>query len=875
MDRHLALSFFLLVIKILSPVSSKTYETASVGVLIDLHIRGAGSSGDFTPLHPQCGALNLPAVQYVLAAKWAAEVINNQSDSQGIKFGIEVFDTCDMRDVAMRDVYFAVKNALEPRGKLPLLGLIGMGDPEVVGETVMTLHAFNIPLILASPRLADSVIQEGNILTTAPDMSSVVQPVLAVGRQLGITSVSLISSCSHSIKKFRQTAMDMGVLVGRILQITKHSKVIGDVVKKFLEESDANETIALILDPEEIYALAQHLRSYRLHKHVLLTGTIGLDKNLLKLWKNIFTGGYLIEPHMPELPDFRKYFLDKLETASSSNDSLVHAYIELMYDCKWNWNNDPLSVARDCRTLRESELSEKLQIAPEVTFVVKAVSAFSAAVFLVQVEQCQGQNLSKCSHISNINLQQEILSTLSRLSFTSQQKAPFELQGTSIHVTHDGQLISNKYVIFHIRDTGDVSGIGWYSNDQGLILDYNAGPVMLHFLNGQRKDSSNEKQGRGFEVDSFPKTTLTEISEEAGRLASMKDTAAKGILLPVVRPNDKFTGEDGSGVNARRVTPESSITRPWATVIVAVAAVGTCITMFMLVYVLIKICDGTLAGNQSLGIILLLGILTLYVSIVLFVLPASEIRCTLRAFIYPVAMSLCYGILIIKVMQLRSLVLLGLGGRISYINQYIILFFIVLVQVVINVQWFLTNRPQFRVDSEGSQYCYMPRTDFLLLHLYVTILVIIAFLYGLSVLKIRRNYKEGHWVTLAAFLTMPVFVVWGLVHSFVPDKYSDPMVCVALLVLATVLVLALFIPKMSTISKQSSHFKHKKMHMSDSVTTVFTTFTDLHNSSVSGSRKKSMRTPHRQQRLSASMLDAYADNITKNPIYEVTNGAYP
>ena len=55
------------------------------------------------------------------------------------------------------------------------LGLIGMGDPDVVGETVMTLHAFNIPLILASPQLADSVIQEGNILTTAPDMSSVVK----------------------------------------------------------------------------------------------------------------------------------------------------------------------------------------------------------------------------------------------------------------------------------------------------------------------------------------------------------------------------------------------------------------------------------------------------------------------------------------------------------------------------------------------------------------------------------------------------------------------------------------------------------------------------------------------------------------------------
>jgi hypothetical protein len=95
----------------------------------------------------------------------------------------------------------------------------------------------------------------------------------------------------------------------------------------------------------------------------------------------------------------------------------------------------------------------------QVTFVVKAVSAFSAAVFLVQVEQCQGHNFSECSHLSRINLQQEILSTLSRLGFTSQHKAPFELQGTSIHVTHDGQLISNKYIVFHIRDNGDVSGV--------------------------------------------------------------------------------------------------------------------------------------------------------------------------------------------------------------------------------------------------------------------------------------------------------------------------------------------------------------------------------------------------------------------------------
>jgi hypothetical protein len=63
------------------------------------------------------------------------------------------------------------------------------------------------------------------------------QPLLALGKQLGIKSVSLISSCSHSIKKFKQTAVRMEITVGHVLQITEQSKVIGDVVMKFLEES--------------------------------------------------------------------------------------------------------------------------------------------------------------------------------------------------------------------------------------------------------------------------------------------------------------------------------------------------------------------------------------------------------------------------------------------------------------------------------------------------------------------------------------------------------------------------------------------------------------------------------------------------------------
>ena len=219
-------------------------------------------------------------------------------------------------------------------------------------------------------------------------------------------------------------------------------------------------------------------------------------------------------------------------------------------------------------------------------------------------------------------------------------------------------------------------------------------------------------------------------------------------------------------------------------------------------------------------------------------------------------------------------------------------------QVVINVQWYLHYGPQLRFDSEGIAFCYLPKADFLLVHVYVAILAILAFGYGLSVLKIRRNYKEGRWVTLAAGLSLPVLMCWGLAFAFGSDRYDELTTCIALLVLATILILAIFIPKMSTIAKQQKHFQHKKMHVgTDSVNTIFTSISDLQRASP---RHPPLRRPgglahampqhpsrtsrgpggpqmlrHNKQLAVPYMADAYSDYVTKNPIYEVTNGAYP
>ncbi|KAK3932494.1 Metabotropic glutamate receptor 3 [Frankliniella fusca] len=853
---------------------------ADIGVLVDLHDDGHSQGARRT----RCSVLNVAAVQPVLAARWAADVVSSQAHQVAVD--VRVFDTCADPDTALRDTFFAVKEAIEQQD-VPLLGLVGLGDAEVVGRTVSTLNAFHIPLVLASPRLAEMVAPETNTLTTAPDMASIVQAVVELGKALGVESISVVSSCPHSLARFKHDLEARDMRLGRVLQVKKHSAILGDVVRKFLEEAEDGETIALVLEPEEISGLAQSLRSYRLasRRLKLITGTIGLNHNLMRLWRNLFAGSFLIEPHMPELPDFRNYLLSTFgEAQTNVNETLVREYMSIVYSC--HWFDDLETAQKHCKNLSIMELSHKLQINPEVTFVVKAVSAFSAALFLLRASRCEksgmttscldspDSTLARSDSADSTSLQQEMLTMLSQLTVPSGHDAPFELSGTRRHLTHDGRLVANKYSVARISEEGDVVGIGWYSDDKGLLIDSS----MQRVASAQRKAStSDRKQPRGFSSDStYP------MFQNEPQLDS----------LTVV----------GEGVDARKVAPDNYLARLWATIMVAFAAVGTLVTLFILVYVLIKICDGTLAGNQSLGVILLLGIMTLFACVVPFVLPVSETKCGVRVMIYPVALALCYGILLVKVMQLRSLVLLGLGGRISYLNQYIILFFIVLVQVVINVQWYMTNGPHLRVDSEGTAYCVVPRTDFLMLHTYIVILVVLAFGYGLSVLKIRRNYKEGRWVTLAAFLSLPILVGWGLVFGLAAERYDELTTCVALMLLATILILAVFIPKMSTISKQAKDFKHKKMHVgADSVNTIFTNFSDLqrtssrlrpHHSRRPGSghvpihisRSSPMaavpsHTPHLLQHnkhLSVPhMADAYSDYVTKNPIYEVTNGAYP
>ena len=247
----------------------------------------------------------------------------------------------------------------------------------------------------------------------------------------------------------------------------------------------------------------------------------------------------------------------------------------------------------------------------------------------------------------------------------------------------------------------------------------------------------------------------------------------------------------------------SFISRTWAVVVVSIAIFGTVVAMWMLVYVFQKICDGTLQGNQVMGVLLLIGVMCLFASVVPWLLPPNETVCATRHFMHPLLLVLCFSILLVKSMQLRSMVSIGIGGTIPQINQLVSLFFMVIVQVVIAVEWYWSTKPIGVKHIDNYPACKVSSGRFLLLHIYPCVLVLLAFFYGVSVLNYKHNFNEGRWIAFALIFIIPVLAVWLVVYYFSPVAFHDPTVAIAILLVASILLAVIFIPKMIAIAQQS------------------------------------------------------------------------
>ena len=142
-------------------------------------------------------------------------------------------------------------------------------------------------------------------------------------------------------------------------------------------------------------------------------------------------------------------------------------------------------------------------------------------------------------------------------------------------------------------------------------------------------------------VDGLQKAEVSLNFEEAGaRSAEVLNVGGPG-LLPL---------------------PATSLwlARTWALALLTFCTLGSLLCLLIFYYVVVKMREGTLVGNQTMGLLLLLSVLLLFLSVPPWLVPPSHTVCALRHSAHLLALALCLGVLLVKVVAFHHLHLLSI-----------------------------------------------------------------------------------------------------------------------------------------------------------------------------------------------------------------------
>lgn len=150
----------------------------------------------------------------------------------------------------------------------------------------------------------------------------------------------------------------------------------------------------------------------------------------------------------------------------------------------------------------------------------------------------------------------------------------------------------------------------------------------------------------------------------------------------------------------------------WSALAILIANIcGAILTLYVLTFLLMKNCDGSLdRENQGTRSMHLLAIIVVFFGSTLFIVAPTPGLCLLRTSWHNFGLVFLFGSLLSQSMQARALNTIGLGGKPSRLNQFLTLTFIVGVQVAFELQ-------RWRYESANylnfvSRYFGSPETDY-------------------------------------------------------------------------------------------------------------------------------------------------------------------
>ena len=264
----------------------------------------------------------------------------------------------------------------------------------------------------------------------------------------------------------------------------------------------------------------------------------------------------------------------------------------------------------------------------------------------------------------------------------------------------------------------------------------------------------------------------------------------------------------------------------WATVVLALAAIFGVLAIGIGVMFVSKRYYVIQGASFSLSLWLLLGVILMYLLNLAYMFDANPAICGIRRFGTSFVYCVVYAAMLVKSIRVNRFARKEQGEDLNFAgswSQTLLFLAFLLPEVVLVVEWLLLIPPKVSVDSSANACvpgplqvtCAFSSTDLTIFMLYSYFLVLVTLLSSMGVLRCSKFQHEGKSLFVSSLFSSLILIAWACVYNLAEPIYSIPAIPVGLTADATIILIFMFLPKVSSIVRDKVEKTDKEALVTD------------------------------------------------------------
>ncbi|XP_034248278.1 metabotropic glutamate receptor 2-like [Thrips palmi] len=769
------------------------------------------------PIMPQGGVQALEAMLYTL------DVINGDPDLlPGITLGAHILDDCDKDTYGLEMAVDFIKGSISniddaeyqcnKTVRKVISGVVGAASSVTSIQVANLLRLFRIPQVSffsTSPELSNKQRFEF-FSRTIPSDHYQVKAMVEMVQKFHWSYVSIIyEESNYGIKAFEELEdllKERNVCIAVKEKLVKDSGVAGDkaydeIVQKLLTKSRARGCIIFGSD-QEVAGVMRAVRRAGASDTFSWIGSDGWSARALVSDGNEreVEGTLSVQPQAHPVKGFEEYFLNLSPDNNKRNPWFVEFW-EDHFHCRFpNSSLTPYNghYNRSC-SAKEKLTRENTVFENQLQFVSDAVMAFAHALNEMHKQLCSGRGL--CDAMKPID-GSRLLRSLRRVNFTglSGDQFKFDSQG-------DGPA---RYNIIHFKQVAPKVyrwvPVGEYS-EGNLRLDMSAvqfkmeSPPVPESVCSLPCDQGQAKKYVEGDICCWHCFNCTQYQIRA----PLDETLCQMCQMGTVPDANKTHCQEIPEVFLR---PDSG----WAIGAMSFSSCGILLTLFVGgVFLRHHETPVVRAAGRELSYVLLTGIMLCYCVTFALVLRPTNVVCGVQRFGAGFCFTVVYAALLTKTNRIARIFKAGTrtAKRPSFISpksQLLICFFLVTVQVLVNVVWIMVKPPMamhHHPTREDNHLVCKSHIDasYMIAFGYPILLIVVCTIYAVLTRKIPEAFSESKYIGFTMYTTCVIWLAFVPLYfgtgNHVPLRITSMSVTISLS--ASVTLACLFSPKLYII----------------------------------------------------------------------------